>query len=336
MSRRGTNDMMIGMSIIVTAIVLVAGTTWLSQTDVRGKRTRIEARFGDVGNAQVGNAVVIRGVRAGRLESIELADDGWVRVRIGLESDVELPPEPVVLLGASSLFGDWQATILERRAVPDSRDVREQLHRASGHRELLPGAVLPDVAHLTTVADGIADNVSTFAERIRVAFDDEAARELRSSFHNMAVLSEELARTTRTQSKNLDVITTDVRAGAAELTETTRALRRTVARLDSSTSGGEVERMVTDVEHAARMLDSAAINLHALTKRLGYTHTTLDTLLGRSASVMTKLDGRQGSLGRMLNDTTMHTHADSLLREMRALVADVRANPRRYIQLSIF
>lgn len=336
MSRRGTNDMMVGMSIVVTAILLVAGTTWLSQTDVRGKRTRVEARFGDVGNAQVGNAVVIRGVRAGRLESIELADDGWVRVRIGLDADVELPPEPVVLLGASSLFGDWQATILERRAAPDSRDVQEQLHRASGHRDLLAGAVLPDVAHLTTVADGIADNVATFAERVRVAFDDNAARELRSSFHNMAVLSEELTRTTRTQSKNLDVITTDVRAGAAELSETSRALRRTIARLDSSTSSGEVERVVGDVEHAARMLDSAATNLHELTKRLGYTHGTLDTLLDRSASVMTKLDGREGSLGRLLNDTTMHTNADSLLREMRALVADVRANPRRYIQLSIF
>ena len=336
MKRTGANDFIVGSTMLVTAVLLVTGTMWLGQMDVGHRRARVEARFGDVGNAQVGNAVVIRGVRSGRIESIELSDGGWVRVGIGLDPDVTLPRDPVVLLGASSLFGDWQATILEQSAAPDSREVREQLGRASGTRNLLAGAVLPDVARLTTVAGDIAGDVATFAERVRLAFDDSAAAELRSSFRNVAALSAELAQTTRAQSKNIAAITRDVKAGASELSETASALRRTIERVDSSTSAGEVALIMGDIQLAAGTLRAAANDLQSLTSRLGSTQVTLDSLLGRSTSVMTKIDSSDGSLSRMLNDGGLYTGADSLVREMRALVADVRAHPKKYVNLSVF
>ncbi|HEY7407814.1 MAG TPA: MlaD family protein [Gemmatimonadaceae bacterium] len=336
MKRPEANDFIVGSAVLVTMVLLVTGSIWLGQIDVGKRRERVEARFEDVGNAQVGNAVVIRGVRSGRIESIELADGGWVRVGIGLDPDITLPRDPVVLLGASSLFGDWQATILEQSAAPASREVAEQIRRASGKRDLMPGAVLPDVAQLTTVAGDIADNVATFAERVRVAFDDSAAVELRSSFRNVATLSAELAQTTRTQSRNLDEITRDVKAGASELTEAARALRRTVARVDSSTSAGEVALIMGDIQMAAGTLRDAANDLHDLTSRLGGTQARLDSLLGSSASVMSKIDRGDGSFARMLNDDALYTGTDSLVQEMRALVADVRARPKRYINLRLF
>jgi phospholipid/cholesterol/gamma-HCH transport system substrate-binding protein len=336
MKRPEANDFIVGSAVLVTMVLLVTGAFGRGKNHVGKRRERVEARFEDVGNAQVGNAVVIRGVRSGRIESIELADGGWVRVGIGLDPDITLPRDPVVLLGASSLFGDWQATILEQSAAPASREVAEQIRRASGKRDLMPGAVLPDVAQLTTVAGDIADNVATFAERVRVAFDDSAAVELRSSFRNVATLSAELAQTTRTQSRNLDQITRDVKAGASELTEAARALRRTVARVDSSTSAGEVALIMGDIQMAAGTLRDAANDLHDLTSRLGGTQARLDSLLGSSASVMSKIDRGDGSFARMLNDDALYTGTDSLVQEMRALVADVRARPKRYINLRLF
>ena len=336
MKRTGANDFLVGITMLVTTALLVTGSMWLGEIKPGSGGSRVEARFGDVGNAQVGNAVVIRGVKSGRIESIELEDGGWVRVRIELDPDVALPRDPVVLLGASSLFGDWQAMILEQESALVTREVRAQLARAGGKRGVLPGAVLPDVARLTTVAGDIADNVATFAERVRVAFDDSAAAELRSSFRNVATLSAELARTTRTQSRNLDQITHDVKAGASELTETARALRRAVSRVDSSTSAGEVALIMADIQMTAGTLRDAAGDLHALTSRLGGTQATLDSLLGRSASVMAKIDQGDGSLARMLNDGALYTGTDSLVREIRALVADVHARPKRYINLRLF
>jgi phospholipid/cholesterol/gamma-HCH transport system substrate-binding protein len=336
MKRRGANDFLVGSTMLVTAVLLVTGSMWLGEVSVGRGGPHVDARFGDVGNAQVGNAVVIRGVKAGRIEAIELQEGGWVRVRVALDPDVTLPRNPVVLLGASSLFGDWQGMILEEESALVTREVREQLTRAAGQRGVLPGAVLPDVARLTTVAGDIADNVATFAERVRVAFDDSAAVELRSSFRNVATLSAELARTTRVQSRNLDEITRDVKVGASELTETARALRRAVARVDSSTSAGEVALIMADIQMTASTLRDAAGDLHELTRRLGGTQATLDSLLGRSVSVMSKVDAGDGSLARLLNDGALYTGTDSLVQEIRALVADVRARPKRYIDLRLF
>lgn len=336
MKHNGMNDFVVGSTILVASVLLVGGSIWLGEIDVGRRDARVAARFDDVGNAQVGNAVVIRGVRSGRIESIELTDGGWVRVGIGLDEDVTLPRDPVVLLGASSLFGDWQATILEEEAAPVTRDVAAQLRRSAGTEDVLPGAVLPDVTHLTTVADDIADNVATFSERVRVAFDDQAARELRASFHNIATLSAQLEQTTRIQSRNLDEITRDVKLGAKELTQTAQALRRTVARVDSSTSSGEVTAIMTDMQQAASSLHEAAEELRRLTGRLGGTQMTLDSLLAHSASVVSKMDEGRGSVGRMINDESLYTGADSLVSEMRALVADVKARPKRYISLRLF
>ena len=74
--RRRTNDFIVGLVTLAGAAILVAAVMWLKQVDLRGKRPSTVARFRDVGNARVGNGVFIRGVRAGRIEGIELADGG--------------------------------------------------------------------------------------------------------------------------------------------------------------------------------------------------------------------------------------------------------------------
>jgi phospholipid/cholesterol/gamma-HCH transport system substrate-binding protein len=37
-----------------------------------------------------------------------------------------------------------------------------------------------------------------------------------------------------------------------------------------------------------------------------------------------------------VNDPRLYSNSDSLMVELRALVADIRANPRRYFNLRIF
>src|SRR5690606_38760638 len=181
MSVRRTNDFVVGLVVIVATVVIVAAALWVQRADFGQRRNPVEARFRDVGNAQVGCAVVVRGVNSGRIEGIELGDDGWLVVRLRMEDDAKLAPDPAVLLGQASLFGEWQATITERSALPANPELRRQVSEASGHGDMLPGASLPDVAQLTAVAGRIAGDVASLADRVQTAFDDSAAHELRST-----------------------------------------------------------------------------------------------------------------------------------------------------------
>jgi phospholipid/cholesterol/gamma-HCH transport system substrate-binding protein len=285
---------------------------------------------------RVGNGVFIRGVRAGRVEGLELADGGWVRVKMSLDPAVRLPPDPVVVLNASSLFGEWQATVMSRAATPPDRDLRHDLDEASGQSGVLPGATLPDVAQLTAVAGRMASDMATVADRFEVAFTDTAARELRSSIANVASLTQTHDRAVRRQSVALDTVTVDVKATARELAAASAAMRRTLARVDSSTSSGEVARVVQHAERAAAQLDDATAELRTISGRLSETQLRLTSALARSDSVLAKVNGGGGTLGLLVNDPALYHNADSLVRELRALTADVRSNPKRYVNLKVF
>ncbi len=335
--KKRSNDFVLGAVILGAIVLIVAVSMFLRESDLGAKKRSLSARFRDVGQVQVGNSVVIRGVKAGKVEAIELDATGWVHVRFALDEAVTMPRDPVVLLGASSLFGEWQATITDRQSVPNNREVATMLANAAGAKDgALAGAVLPDVAQLTTVAGGIAGDVASVAQRFQVAFNDSAARELRSSIRSVSQLSSDLARTVRVQSKNLDTIGVDVRAGAADLSRAADTFLRSVARLDTATSSGEVQRIVRESERAAVQLREASERLNAITQSLQKTEGHLRGVMGRADSVLMKVDKGEGTLGLLVNDPRLYRNADSLLVELRALLADVKKQPKRYFGIRIF
>ena len=334
--RLRVDDFVVGLVVLVGTIVLVVASLWLGRAQFGEGRAQLTARFHDVGNAKVGTAVVIRGVESGRIVRIELTDAGWVEVRLRLDEDVRLPDDPAVLLGESSLFGDWQATILSRSALPAEPSVRAQIESMPRGGDVLPGATLPDVAQLTTAANRIAGDVGTVAERIRVAFDDEAAAELRAAIRRTSELSARLDRTVQTQSRNLDTVAVDVLRAVHGLASAAERLERTASRIDSSTRDGELRRIVANVGAASDDVREAAASLRRTGAALERSQGSLESLLSRSDSVLAKIDRGHGSLGLLVNDPSLYRNGDSLAVQMRALVEDIRRNPKRYVHVEIF
>jgi phospholipid/cholesterol/gamma-HCH transport system substrate-binding protein len=332
-----SNDFLVGVVVLGAAVLLTGATLWLGQARLGDRRERVYARVRNVGNAKVGNAVVIRGVESGRIDAIELDEDGWVRVRMALDRDVRMPRDPVVILNESSMFGEWQATIMERAAAPANREVQQQLADLGAVKDgAIPGATLPDIAQLTAVAGRIAGDVASVAERVQVAFDDHAARELRASIRDFSQLSAELARTVRAQSANLDRLSADVHTTVTSVNATASALQRTASRVDSSTAEGQVSELVGNLTAASADIRDASAQLKHTSRALDRTQAQLDLVLAHTDSVMTKINTGQGSLGLLVNDPGLYRGSDSLVRQMRELVTDVKAHPRRYLSVKVF
>ena len=332
-----SNDVVVGLTVLLGVAAIVAATLWVKQSDLRNRKERVTARFRDVGSVRVGAAVVLRGVRAGRVERIELAPDGWVEVSMALDPNVQLPRDPVVLLNESSLFGEWQATITEVAAVPRDEVVERQLAEAGQvGGETLPGATLPDIAQLTAVAGRIAGDVASVAGRFEVAFDDEAARELRTSIRNFATLSATLSQTVRKQSASLDALSADLRVGMTRLAHSAEAVERVAERVDSSTATGQVRKIIDDIATAATQLKESSEEVRVMSRQLTRSQGRLESVLTTTDSVMLKINSGQGSVGLLVNDPKLYRNSDSLVIELRALVADFKANPRKYVNLKVF
>jgi phospholipid/cholesterol/gamma-HCH transport system substrate-binding protein len=332
-----TNDWLVGGVVLGAMALVVAATMFLQQVDLGSKRPNVTARFREVGNLQIGNGVVIRGVQAGRVEHVELAADGWVIVDLRLEEGITLPPDPVVLVQAATLFGEWQAVITRRESAPPIREVAFQLNdTVMAPVGALPGAVLPDIAQLTSVAGGIAGNVASVAERVRSAFDDTASRDLRNSIRNFNTLSTELSRTVRTQSANMDRVAAEVLVGVADLVAGANALQLSIARIDSATSQGEIQSIIADADLAAQNVREAAVRINALTVSLERSEVSIRSVLVRADTLFSRLESGRGSLGLLLNDPSLYRNSDSLMIDLRSLIADLKQNPKRYLNLSIF
>ena len=331
-----TNDFLVGLTVIAAAVVLTLAILWVKQSDLGRQRTSVTARFRDVGSVRIGAQVVIRGVQAGRVESLALAPNGWVEARLSLDPSADLPPDPVVLLNEASLFGEWQATILGRDALPRDPAVARLIAEASGGGDVLPGATLPDIAQLTAVAGRIAGDVATVADRFQVAFDDRAARELRTSIQNFAELSSVLAQTVREQSKNLTSTSSDVREMVNSLVSASRDVKSISTRFDSSTARGEVRAIVDNAAVAARELRETSHRLLTISGQLEASEVRLSRFIATGDSVMTKINRGDGSLGLLVNDPSLYRSADSTLRELQSLIADMRRNPKKYVNVRIF
>ena len=333
-----SNDFVVGLVVIGSVIAIVGFALWLSQAHLGSSQRDVVARFTDVGNAKVGNSVVIRGVESGKIQTIELEPTGWVLVRMSLDRDVKLPNNPVVLLSESSMFGEWQATIMDRASAPTDPEVQQQFAQsaASGRGSALPGARLPDLAQLTAVAGRIAGDMSRVADRVGVAFDDRAALELRQSIRNFADLSSQLERTVRVQSQGLSQLSNDVHRTMTTINATATSVQRTADRVDSSTSKGEIKQILGNVHDASDNIKATSQDLRTASRSLTATQQQLASVLTHADSVLGKIDRGQGSLGLMVNDPSLYQNSDALLSQVRELVAEIRAHPRKYLSVKIF
>lgn len=76
-------------------------------------------------------------------------------------------------------------------------------------------------------------------------------------------------------------------------------------------------------------LQHASANFEAISAEFKTTSTKLNTMLA-------KVDSGQGSAGKLLNDEQLYTNMLGLLSRVDSLFIDLKKNPKRYINLSIF
>jgi phospholipid/cholesterol/gamma-HCH transport system substrate-binding protein len=201
---------------------------------------------------------------------------------------------------------------------------------------VLPGATLPDIAKLTAVAGQIAGDVANVAGRVEVAFDERAARELRSSIRNFADLSTTLSRTVRTHAGDLDTLSRGLQSAVSSLNRTALSAERMAAQVDSSASSGDVRQIVDDMSHAAADLRRTSLQIRSMSEQLSKTQNQLDVFLTNGDSVLVKLNNGQGSLGLLLNNPSLYRNSDSLVTQLRGLVGEVRADPKKFVSVRIF
>jgi len=147
----------------------------------------------------------------------------------------------------------------------------------------------------------------------------EALTEIRSVLKAAdAALSDVEAREqVKTTLRNASVATTDLVVAVADLKETAASLREFIEQNE-----GGATSTIDSFEEASERFAAASGEIETMS-------ASLDSIVGR-------LEGGEGTLGKLLTDEQAHDEFLAAVREVRDLVAEIRENPKSFVKFSLF
>lgn len=332
-----SNEFAVGLAVLASLALVIGGALWLSERDVSQKKNVYVARFRTVGGLGVGAPVTLRGVRVGRVEAIRLAQDEWVETEMTIDKTVTLPRKPAVISSSTSLFGEWAANIVPYEPLPDDPIVRAALVESdSAGGDAWPGATLPDIGQLTAQAGRIAGDVADVTQRIRGVFDTTALHQLQQSILDLAQISHRVARFTDQQADRLDRVSASVSRSAESFAGIAGSFERTVARIDTASNANQFQDILNNTRAASADLKQASQDFRSVMAAAKDNQASLVRALQTADTLLSRIERGQGTLGRLAADSALYVETTRAVSELRALLADIKANPKRYFKVSVF
>lgn len=124
---------------------------------------------------------------------------------------------------------------------------------------------------------------------------------------------------------NIEPTLAEVRQSAQHINASSAQLHQSLRSLP--TIMGRIDHTSANVESFASRLDSL---------RLQETISNLESTSRELKSFTQRLNQSNGTVGRLLNEDGLYNRIDSVTTSLDALIRDIKANPKKYVKLSLF
>lgn len=243
-----------------------------------------------------GQPVLLVGVNVGYVDEVELHQDGILVTTLRIVKSYQVPLTSKAAVVPNGIFGDQAIAITPSR--PDPRSFKPG--------DTIPiGPSTPGIAEITSQADSVMKSVNTITTALQTEMVASGGiRDLRNTIAATNRLVNDFATIAAEQSR--------------QLSATMTSLRRATAAIDSA-----------KVDSTVKNFRTASANLAEISGQLKETSGKLD-------AIVAKVDSGPGSLAKLVNDPGAYNDVRALLQRMDSLLADIKKNPKRYINVKIF
>ena len=298
MSNRSV-ELRVGLVVLVSCAILVLGLIWVKGIRFDQTRYRYAVIFPNVGSLEAGDPVSVSGVPKGKVEKIRL-HQGDVLVDLNLTHDVVLKKDAKFTVMNVGLMGE----------------------------------------RFIAVETGYSDTLLDLSRPIRGYYDTgipEVMGKMGEMIEQVKCLAENLEAVVGTKSSQDALIT--VIKNLKEITDKTNALLdrnqnkfdRTLS--DLSYTSAELKKMVGENKGK---LQSTVDNLSLASEKFAGMTVTLDSLSVSLNKLTSKIESGEGTLGQLVNDTTLYQEIKKTAQNVDSLILDIKRHPKRYLKFSIF
>ena len=303
------------------------------------QRYTIRTVFTDVAGLNAGSLVRLSGVEVGSVSEVSFAGDR-VEVIMEINRDVQsrITTESVASLGSVSLLGESAVDISAASGgdpIPEGGYV--QSGEAAGSIASVANQATDSLAAATALLDAVQSGEGTIGR----LFTDDALYDELNSFVTAA---EEVTRRVGEGNGTLGRLMND--PSAAEALE--GALENLEVVMGRVRAGeGSLGRLLSD-DAFGDSVTSTTENLADITGRLNRGEGTagrlmtdtalydgLNSLAERLDAMTAGLERGDGTVGRLLQDQALYENMNEAVSEVRSLVQDIRADPRRFLNVRV-
>lgn len=289
--------------VIASILLFIWGYSFLKGRDLLADYKTFYVHYDNVEGLAVSAPVTISGLVVGKVSSIELVQNtGKLIVEIQIKNDFPIAKSSIVNIYEPGLIGGKQIQI-----VPNLTD-----KNIAESGDTLQGGVVPGLTalvgeKLTPLQEKVEKmvvSIDAVMADVNGILDEKTKANLRSSIAN---LNETLA-----EFKGVAANTNDM------LADNKAKISSALANADKASA------------NFAKISDSIA------KADLGKTIKKLDATLASVDQIMNDLNAGKGTAGKMLKDEALYTNLNKTSKELELLLQDLRLNPNRYINVSLF
>ncbi len=260
--------------------------------------------YDQVSGLTVGSYIYMSGVKVGSVRAFQLTENkDSVRVKLGFNPGMKVTKGAAAVLRSTGLLGGKAIYIRDGRGV-------EPVPEGG----TIPGIYETGIVQtFTDEAESIASDASeTFSRvnsiitRLQTIVDEENQQKIDRLLTNLQQASNEMA------------VLLERKRG--ELASSIEHANDFLGNLDTLTTENQA------------VIDSLFANLENATQNLEQLSAELENTNARINSILTKIDEGEGTLGLLVNDSSLYTNIDSLAAELQQLIKNMNEQPGKYLR----
>lgn len=304
-----SNETKVGAITAVAIVVLILGFNFLKGTNLTEHSVKLYSIFPDIKGLQVSNPVYIKGMQVGKIYKMHEKDNNLsgIVVTITLSKDINIPDNSTAIIN-SDLLG---STSLEIMMGTTARYV-------SDGDTLQSTSKLGIVTEMTKSLNPALANVNRTLNSLDVLIRQFSATLDQNTQGNLKNLIASLA----TTSKQLEKLVSAQSAVVGKTIGNIEAITGTFAR-----NSGKIDSTLNNLQVTTSNL--AKTDIEGTMKSIGRTMSRLE-------ETVNAINSKKGTIGMLLNDRQLYEELRMTNRSLTTLLDDVRVNPKRYVNVSVF
>ena len=298
----------IGLIFVLCGVAFVAGLLYIQDISIKKSKYTFTVMFENVQGLHVGDQVDMLGKKIGKVTktrfmaqkiAVVLAIDNSFSFSIPIDSKIEVKSEGIIGSKFISITPGYNRKdyILPGTIV-------------DGLREFDLTEIAPDIVPMT-------QDLSAFARQLKASLGKEEGDKIRLTIKNIesftaqldSLISAKDINNFQTTMKNMRDVTAELKEGInKEIDKLDQMLNSFKAVTDKS---DELSTTISELRKSSESFSSATQKLDML---------------------LTKMENGEGTLGKLVNNDTLHENMNSLVNEVRTLVQDFKDNPTKYMK----